>query len=282
MYDSKQSGRDAVRRYRAGSVDLTMRRLSLDAEVHAAIAGNQFLLEYQPIVDARTRNVVAAEALLRWNHPTKGLLEPSVFLDATNSRDFVNTLGEWVLNEACAQAARWRRDDGLYLRMAINVQPRHMQSDRAYIALLRRALVEHQLPAGAIELELTEKTIVRDMDWAIAILTEIRDLGFGIAIDDFGTGYNSLSYLKSFPVTTIKIDRSFVTEIGTDSFSEALSSAVAALGKARNLRVIAEGVETEEQCEKLVALGCDELQGFFFSPPISAEEFSARYCSATR
>lgn len=277
MYDSKESGRNAVRRYRVGSVDLSGRRISIAAEVRDGIEGGQFYLEYQPIVDAYTHQIVAAEALLRWNHPAKGVLQPSDFLDQSNSRDFITAIGEWVLEEAFAQAARWRRESKLNIRLAVNVQPRHMQSDRAYIELLEHMLQKHDLPARAIELELTERTIVRDMDWAVAVLGEVRELGFNIAIDDFGTGYNSLNYLKLFPVTTLKIDRSFIAELGRNSFDEALTRAVATLGKARGLRVVAEGVETAQQSRQLVTMDCDELQGFFFSKPLKADAFAARY-----
>jgi EAL domain-containing protein (putative c-di-GMP-specific phosphodiesterase class I) len=245
--------------------------------VRSGIESGQFFLEYQPIVDAYTHRIAAAEALLRWNHPTKGLLQPSDFIDATTSRDFINAIGEWVLAEAFAQAARWRHNQGLNIRMAINVQPRQMQSDEEYLELLERLLNTYDIPASAIELELTERTIVRDMDWAIGMLSDIRAMGFNIAIDDFGTGYNSLSYLRLFPMTTLKIDKSFIAELGRSSFDEALTRAVATLGKARGLRVIAEGVETPEQCRRLVTMECDELQGYFFSRPLAPDVFAARY-----
>lgn len=277
MYDSKQAGRDRVLRYRAGPVREDDRRLSLDAEVRLGLERGEFFLEYQPIVDAYTHQVIAAEALIRWNHPAKGLLLPSDFVDHSNSRDFISSIGEWVLNEAFAQAAKWRRENHLNIRVSINVQPRHMQSDQAYLELLEGLLLRHNVPADAIELELTERTIVHDMDWAVAMLEQVRSLGFHIAIDDFGTGYNSLNYLKLFPATALKIDRSFIAELGRNTFDEALTRAVAALGKARGLRVIAEGVETAQQCRQLVTMDCDELQGFFFSRPISPDVFAERY-----
>ena len=161
------------------------------------------------------------------------------------------------------------------IRLAVNVSARQLARD-TFPRMLEKALHDAGLEPGALDIELTETAIVRDLEWTSSMLTQVRNLGVGVAIDDFGTGYNSLSYLKHFPVTVLKIDRSFVGEIGIDAFDEAISSAVAALGKSLRIRVVAEGVETRKQFDRLRALGCDELQGYYFAPPLDAAHMTTR------
>ena len=268
MYDAKQAGRNTIRRYRGASKATRVRRTQLEVDLPRALRNGEFRIYYQPIVAAKTLNIVAVEALLRWQHPKRGLLLPLSFMDVMEESEFVAPIGEWVLREAATQVAEWRSRYNLPLRLSINISARQLIKSAEFLPFLPTALHEAGLDAGAVDLELTETTLVRDVEWATAMLTELRDLGVGIAIDDFGTGYNSLSYLKHFPVTALKIDRSFVGEIGVDAFDEAISFAVAALGHAMRVRVIAEGVETRRQLETLNALGCDELQGFYFAPPL--------------
>lgn len=268
MYDAKQAGRNTVRRYRGASKVSRMRRTQLEVDLPRALRNGEFRVYYQPIVAAKTLAIVGVEALLRWQHPKRGLLLPLAFMDVLEESEFMTPIGEWVMREAASQVATWRKQYGIPLRLSINISARQLIKSARFLPFLPSALEDAGLDAGAVDLELTETTIVRDLEWATTMLGDLREIGVGIAIDDFGTGYNSLSYLKHFPVTALKIDRSFVNELGVDAFDEAISFAVAALGHAMRVRVIAEGVETRRQLEALNALGCDELQGFYFAPPL--------------
>ena len=275
MYQAKQEGRNAVQRHQGSSLAATLRRVQLEVDLPRALRDAEFRIRYQPVVNAKTLDIVGVEALLRWEHPSRGLLLPMSFMDSMEDSDFMKTVGEWVFREACAQVAQWRTRFGVPLRLSVNVSARQLMRDHLP-RIIAESLNDAGLEPGALEIEITETAIVRDLELTSAMLTEVRDMGVGIAIDDFGTGYNSLSYLKHFPVTALKIDRSFVGEIGVDLFDEAISSAVAALGKALQIRVIAEGVETRKQFDSLRALGCDELQGFYFAPPLEAAHMATK------
>lgn len=275
MYEAKQRGRDAVQRYSRASIASSLQRVQLEIDLRRAVREHEFEVYYQPIVNARSLRTVGVEALLRWQHPTRGLLMPLSFLHVIEHTDYVNTIGEWVLRQACDQVSRWRTDFRLPLRLSVNVSARQLQRNHFH-GVLREALESSGLSAGAVDIELTENTVVHDLESATGVLERVREIGVGVAIDDFGTGYNSLSYLKHFPITGLKIDRSFVSEMGGGAFDEAISSAVIALGKALRMRVVAEGVEQRSQYDSLVALGCDEIQGYFFAPPMQARELDER------
>lgn len=275
MYEAKQHGRNAVERFTGKSLAMSARRVQIEVDLLRALREHEFCLHYQPIVDAHTLRTVGVEALLRWQHPTRGLLMPISFVDVIDHSDYAISVGEWVLQEACAQVAQWRIRFGIPLRLSVNVSSRQLQRNH-FGAILLSALKASGLSADAVEIELTENTVVHDLESAGSVLTRLREIGVGVAIDDFGTGYNSLSYLKHFPLTAIKIDRSFVAEIGMNAFDEAISSAVAALGKALHIRVIAEGVEQQAQMDSLLTLGCDEVQGYFFARPMEAGELDHR------
>lgn len=274
MYEAKQGGRNAVQRYHGEVLAATLRRVQLEVDFPRAMRDAEFQIRYQPVVDAKTLHIVGVEALLRWDHPTRGFLLPISFMDAMEDTEFISLIGEWIIREACLQVADWRRRFGVPLRLAVNVSARQLRE--RFPVTIQKTLALAGLDTSALEIELTETTIVRDLEWTSTMLSEIRAMGVGIAIDDFGTGYNSLSYLKHFPVSALKIDRSFVGEIGIDTFDEAISSAVAALGKALRIRVVAEGVETRKQFDALRDLGCDELQGFYIAPPLAAEHMTTR------
>jgi diguanylate cyclase (GGDEF)-like protein len=274
MYDAKQHGRNAVRRFSSVSMASSMRRVQLELDLRRALRDREFRIFYQPIVNARTLRTVGVEALLRWQHPSRGLLLPVAFVDVIEHTSYANAVGEWVLREASAQVAQWRTRLGLPLRLSVNVSARQLQRDH-FAGLLKETLQSSGLQPEAIDIELTENTVVRDLESAATVLARLRDIGVGVAIDDFGTGYNSLSYLKYFPITALKIDRTFVGEIGVDAFDEAISSAVAALGHALRIRVVAEGVERRAQFESLLALGCDEVQGYYFAPPMEAQQLDS-------
>lgn len=275
MYEAKQRGRNAVQRYSGTSVASSVQRVQLELDLRRALREGEFEVYYQPIVNAVTRRTVGVEALLRWRHPTRGLLLPLAFLEVIEQSEYATAIGEWVLREACAQVSRWRNELHIPLRLSVNVSARQLQRNH-FSSLLREVLQSCGLSADAVDIELTENTVVHDLESAVNILSGLREIGVGVAIDDFGTGYNSLSYLKHFPITALKIDRSFVSEMGVDAFDEAISSAVVALGKALRIRVIAEGVEEQAQLNALLALGCDEIQGFYFAHPMEARQLDRR------
>ncbi len=275
MYEAKQRGRNNVQRYSGTSIASSLQRVQLEIDLHRALRDGEFEVHYQPIVNAANLRTVGVEALLRWRHPTRGLLLPIAFLHAIEHTDYVNTIGEWVLRESCGQVARWRAQTRIPLRLSVNVSARQLQRDHFH-SILSDALKTSGLSPDAVDIELTENTVVHDLESATGVLERVRAIGVGVSIDDFGTGYNSLSYLKHFPITGLKIDRSFVSEMGIDAFDQAISSAVIALGKALRIRVIAEGVEQRAQFDSLVALGCDEIQGFYFAPPMQAQELDER------
>jgi diguanylate cyclase (GGDEF)-like protein len=278
MYEAKKTGSNTVCRYSGTSTAMSVQRLQLEADLREAIREGQFRVYYQPIAAAGSLQIIGVEALLRWQHPTRGLLLPGAFLHLIEHTDYAITLGGWVLREACEQIMRWRTALQMPLRLSINVSARQLQRNH-FTTVLGEALRSSGLEAEAVEVELTENTVVHDLESAARVLGRLRDVGVGVAIDDFGTGYNSLSYLKHFPITALKIDRSFVSEMGADRFDQAISGALVALGKALRLRVIAEGVEQPAQLRALVAMGCDEVQGYYVAPPMEVDRLSDRLAS---
>ncbi|HLI97702.1 MAG TPA: EAL domain-containing protein [Candidatus Baltobacteraceae bacterium] len=280
MYEAKQSGRNAVRRYSRASVALSKQRLQLEADLREAIRNEQFRVYYQPIAETKSLRITGVEALLRWEHPTRGLLLPGTFLPLIDHTDYAITIGAWVLRQACEDIVRWRTELGVALRLSVNVSGRQLQHDQ-FAALLAATLGESGLEPNAVDVEILENTVVHDLESAARVLAQVREVGVGVAIDDFGTGYNSLSYLKQFPVTALKIDRAFVSEMGSEGFDHAISSALIALGKALRIRVIAEGVEDGTQLRALTAMGCDEVQGYYVAPPMQARDLDHRLAHLT-
>jgi EAL domain-containing protein (putative c-di-GMP-specific phosphodiesterase class I) len=234
----------------------------------------EFLLHYQPQVDLSTGDIVGMEALVRWMDPEFGLVSPGAFIPVAEECGLIGPLSEWVLREACRQNKAWQ-DEGLPpARMSVNLSARQFQQ-RDIRVLVTSVLAETGLAPHYLEIELTESAIMHNGEDTVTTLSELAALGISIAIDDFGTGYSSLSYLKRFPVDRLKIDRSFVADIGSPGGNETITSAIIALAHSLELRVIAEGVETAAQLDFLVARDCDEMQGFFFSQPLPASEIPA-------
>jgi diguanylate cyclase (GGDEF)-like protein/PAS domain S-box-containing protein len=232
-----------------------------------------FSLVYQPKVDLRTGNIFGVEALIRWRHPEHGMVPPPRFIGLAEESGLIVGIGEWVLRTACRQAQVWR-DAGLdALTVSVNVSARQFE-EKHLVERIAGALRDTGLPPGALELEVTESLLMRDLNQAIARMRELKDMGISLSIDDFGTGYSSLSALKSFPISTLKIDKSFVRDLAHSPDDQAIALAVISLGHRLHLRVIAEGVETEEQREFLAANECDEMQGYLFSPPVPAERIT--------
>ncbi|MBC5825800.1 MAG: EAL domain-containing protein [Candidatus Eremiobacteraeota bacterium] len=276
MYQAKDRGRNNFVFYTAEIHKTAVRRLSLESDLRRAVDEGQFELHYQPFIRLATKSIVGFEALVRWRHPKLGLVPPTDFIPLAEDSGLIVPIGEWVLRTACVQHKAWKRLGHPTQRMAVNISARQFQQ-RDLAHTIGQALVDTGLSPQALEVEITESLLMKDMTRSLAILRQLKDMGIGISIDDFGTGYSSLGYLKLFPITTLKIDKSFVRDLTTDRFDEAIASTVVTLAKSLALDVIAEGVETAAQAQKLAELGCDEVQGFFFSKPQAAPECEALF-----
>jgi len=274
LYQAKKLGGNTYRFYTSDMNARAVKRLALETSLRTAIEKEELVLYYQPQIDYTTHMVVGAEALVRWQHPTLGLLPPSEFIPLAEDTGLILQLGAWVMRTACAEAGTWR-DYGLgRIRVAVNVSACEFRRPDFFESLVE-ILKETGLDSSCLELELTETTIMENAEAAVALLTKIRKLGVKIAMDDFGTGYSSLSYLKCLPIDTLKLDRSFVNGSTTDPDDAALVVAVITLAHSFRLQVIAEGVETEEHLRFLRLLGCDGGQGYLFGKPMPADVFRA-------
>jgi diguanylate cyclase (GGDEF)-like protein/PAS domain S-box-containing protein len=274
MYQAKDSGRNNFQFFTANMHAKAVARLSLEGDLRRAIERGQFVLHYQPVLDLASGRVVGAEALLRWNHPDRGLILPAEFVPLAEETGLIVSIGEWVLNSACAQARCWTERGHDPIRVMVNISARQFQ-ERNLGDVIDRALASAKLPAELLELEITESVVMRDTDDTIRSLKSLKAKGLRLSVDDFGTGYSSLGYLKLFPIDTLKIDRSFVRDISVDAFDEAIAAAIVGLARSLHLRVIAEGVETPTQLAFLRRVGCDEMQGHLFSCAVPADEFEA-------
>ncbi len=269
MYRAKEAGRNT---YQLCTDDMKRRaveRLSLETRLRRAITEGQLVLHYQPQVSLTSGAVIGVEALVRWNDPERGLVHPSAFIPMAEESRLILPMGEWVLHTACSQMRAWR-DAGIELPLlSVNLSLRQFQQ-YDIVQSVRSVLAETGLDAGALELEITETAAMHNAETAVEVLQALREIGVSIAIDDFGTGYSSLNYLKRFPITAVKIDRAFIRDLATSEGDAAIVSAVVGIARALKLRVIAEGVETEEQLSFLRRRNCDAAQGYLFSRPVSA------------
>jgi EAL domain-containing protein (putative c-di-GMP-specific phosphodiesterase class I) len=222
-------------------------------------------------VDVASGSILGVEALIRWNHPDLGVVSPAQFIPVAEESGLIVPISAWVLRTACAQAAEWRQSLGHAPRMSVNISALHFRH-RDFVEMVTGSMDQAGIDPGALELELTESVVMQDADATVAKLTALRRKGVGLAIDDFGTGYSSLSYLKRFPLDRLKIDQSFVRDIGHSSDSEAIIQAIVGMAHSLRLQTVAEGVETREQLKFLHSLGCDQLQGYLFSRPVPAAE----------
>lgn len=273
MYRAKKSGENDQGSYAFYSQEMNhsaLSRLHIETGLRRAISNNELLLYYQPKINIPDGCIVGAEALVRWQHPEKGLILPSEFIPIAEESKLVVRLGEWVLEAACLQASAWHQAGLTPMRVAVNVSAGEFT--RSLPGRVQAALKRHAISAAWLELEITESMLMTSTDDVIAIMEEITALGVTLSLDDFGTGYSSLSYLKRFPIHTLKIDRSFIMGIPDDPNDCAIASAIIGIAKQLQHRVIAEGVETAEQLTFLQQQGCEEIQGYFFSRPVTPRE----------
>jgi diguanylate cyclase (GGDEF)-like protein len=263
MYEAKRSGGARFVVYRAEMHRTTVERLDLEQALRRALTTDELLLHYQPIHDIASGRIVSVEALVRWRHPVRGVISPAEFIPIAESSRLIGPLGEWVLREACAQAARWPAD----IQVAVNVSP--LQIDSCLVPTVRRILAETGLSPHRLKLEVTEGTAMADVPETMEVIADLHREGIHFAIDDFGTGHSSLARLRRLPIDQLKIDRSFVEDLA-DPGGAVLVSAIIALARGAGLVAVAEGVETDAQLQQLRELGCDQAQGFLFARPADA------------
>ncbi|MBI2311398.1 MAG: EAL domain-containing protein [Betaproteobacteria bacterium] len=279
MFRAKEQGRNTFRFFTAELNARINERVSMESKLRNALEAGEFSLHYQPQLDLLSGGIVGVEALIRWHHPELGMVPPSRFIPLAEETGLIVPIGEWVLRTACAQNKAWQ-DAGLpLLHVSVNLSARQFRQ-QDLTRSIRQVLQDTRLDPRYLELELTESLVMHNAEEFVTTLRELKALGLRLSIDDFGTGYSSLSYLKRFPIDRLKIDQSFVRDIGSDPDDAAIAQAVITLGHSLNLRVIAEGVETEEQLGFLRARGCDEIQGYLFSKPLPAEEIRTRLAAA--
>ncbi len=271
MHRAKQKGGNTYQFFEPTMNAEILDRLTLENKLGRALANNEFVLYYQPLVNVKNKKIIGAEALIRWHEPQKGLTLPGDFLGLAEETGLMPSLGRWVIKTACRQNKIWY-DAGFNLRMSVNLSNSQLK-DPGLVALVKQTLLETQLDPRLLELELTESIIMESAEDIAVILFELKELGVEMAVDDFGTGYSSLSSLKLYPVDTLKIDKSFISDMPVNPDSAAIVTATLSLARNLNLRVVAEGVETEEQFNLLRDGQCAMVQGYYFSPPLSAENF---------
>ena len=253
------------------------RRLQVENDLRAAIEKREFTIHLQPIFNARLDRIIAAEALVRWNHPSDGMIYPGAFMDIAEETGVIVQIGSFVIQEACRIARSWK-DEGINVPIAVNISGRQLH-DQDLVADISSALLEHAVSPEYLEIELTESSVVKDMEHALETIGELREMGVRVAIDDFGTGYNSMVHLKRLPVHTLKIDRTFIKEMMENQFDFAMVEAMIGLGRRLGLHIVAEGIETASQATAAVQLGATAMQGFLMSRPLSAGDFVEFYHS---
>jgi EAL domain-containing protein (putative c-di-GMP-specific phosphodiesterase class I) len=279
MYRAKALGRNNCQLFNETMNAEVLDRMALEEELNRALDRGEFVLHYQPIAEVESGRITSAEALIRWEHPERGLIPPLEFIPFAEETGLILPIGEWVLRTACAQGRRWQ-DAGLSIgRVAVNISVLQFLQP-GFVETVRRILTETGLEPGRLELEVTESIAMEDAQWSQQVLGALNAMGIRITIDDFGTGHSSLAYLKAFPIKTVKIDRTFVNDVTTGADAAAIAVTIIGLARTLGLSVIAEGVETEEQLAFLREHGCDEFQGFFLGRPGCAagvEELAERW-----
>jgi diguanylate cyclase (GGDEF)-like protein len=270
LYRAKADGRGTYRFFEPEMDALAQARRSMEVELRGALTRREFELHYQPLINLRTRRIAGFEALLRWSNSTRGMISPAQFIPLAEELGLIAPIGEWAIRQACEHAAAWPGE----IKVAVNLSPAQFGS-ASLVPTVVQALSASGLPASRLELEITESVLLADSDRNLAILRQIRDLGVRIAMDDFGTGYSSLSYLRRFQFEKVKIDRTFISDLGQNSESRAIVRAITGMCSNLGMTTTAEGVETAEQLSCVAAEGCTEAQGFYFSPAKPASEVGA-------
>ena len=250
--------------------------LRMITDLQHAVENQELLLHYQPKVDTASGRLIGMEALVRWEHREWGMISPAEFIPVAEDTGMIVAIGRWVLGEACRQNAAWQKAGLRPIRVAVNLSARQLRSDNLPNEI-DEALAETGLPASSLELEITESMVMEDPERVIDLLDRIRSRGIHLSLDDFGTGHSSLAHLKRFPIDCVKIDRAFIKDMTENADDVAIAKTIVAMAKALDLTTVAEGVETEAQLELLKKLGCDEIQGYLFSRPLSADDFGAFY-----
>jgi diguanylate cyclase (GGDEF)-like protein len=275
MYCAKEKGRNTFQFFTEDMNIQVVERLTLENSLRLALQRKELFLVYQPQMEIASGMIVGVEALLRWQHPERGLVPPDKFIRVAESSGLIMPIGEWVLREACSQVRQWQHAGLLVVPVAVNVSAvQFRQGD--FLTVIKKVLSETGLSPEYLELELTESTLLSNVNVMFPMLEELRTMGLKLAIDDFGTGYSSLSYLRQFPVSKLKIDRSFVQDVVLNSDDAAITAAIISMAKGLNLKVIAEGVETGAQMAFLRAHQCDEIQGYYFSRPLTADKVAEK------
>lgn len=273
MYSAKEEGKNTYRIYSPSMNAMALERLRMETQLRRALEQDEFMLYYQPKVDLSTGHIIGIEALLRWLHPERGLIFPKEFVTILEETGLIIPVGEWVFRTACRQTRTWQKEGFLPLRVAVNLSMRQFNQQNLAM-IVRRALNESGLEPGYLEIELTENLLMSNVKESMAAIHELTGMGVQFAVDDFGTGYSSLSYLKRFPLRSLKIDRSFIQDVTVHPDDAAIVKAIISMAHSLNLKVVAEGVETKEQLAFLIKFHCDEFQGYYFSPPLTAEDFA--------
>jgi diguanylate cyclase (GGDEF)-like protein len=276
LYAAKNGGRGSHRFFAAEMEDAVQARRALEIDLRDALALGQFELHFQPLVDLRSGRITACEALLRWKHPVRGMVPPAVFIPVAEETGGIIALGEWILHKACMEAATWPRD----IKVAVNLSPIQFKS-RSLALQVVSALAKSGLPAHRLELEITERVLLEESDDTLTTMEQFQQLGVGMSLDDFGTGYSSLNYLHKFPFRKIKIDQSFVRDLGQERDARAIIGAVVSLGEGLDKVVVCEGIETEDQLRLVRSKGCHEGQGYLFGRPMNADAIRERLAPKT-
>ena len=280
MYSAKEKGRNNFQFFSADMNTRVIERLSIENYLRQALSRQELLLHYQPRIAFVNGTVVGVEALIRWQHPRRGLILPDKFISVAEESSLIVPIGEWVLETACRQVHEWQKSGMTELKLSVNVSVGQARDGERLLHAIDNALTQSGLNARFLELELTESLLMQNIEEKVELLNRLGERGISLSIDDFGTGYSSLYYLKKLPVDSVKIDGSFVRDIVQDPNDEVIIRAIVAMSHSMRLRVVAESVETDEQYTALKALGCDEYQGFHFSAALPAEEFAAKYLGA--
>lgn len=270
MYQSKEHGKHTYTFYQQAMTEVISHKIEMEKKIYQALKNNEFTVHYQPQISIFSKKIVGVEALIRWMHPTEGMISPDQFIPIAEKSNLIHEIGLYVLNQACSEFSLLAKDglcDGI---LAVNFSSRQFQMNNITTSLYQ-VLLKSDLDPNKLELEVTETLLMQDQENVSLILNEFRELGITIAIDDFGTGYSSLSYLNTLPIDKLKIDKSFIDNILTDEGSKSICKAIIAMGKSLDLKTIAEGIETKEQMDLVGSLGCDEIQGYYFAKPMDMQ-----------